>query len=68
MKAFEFDGEKYKKASKHQREWGNSLIEEISLKGNESILDLGCEDGGLTSRWHVLCRMAKSWGLTLLRG
>ena len=54
MKAFEFDGEKYKKASKHQREWGNSLIEEISLKGNESILDLGCGDGGLTEQMACL--------------
>ncbi len=25
MNTFEFDGEKYKKASRHQKEWGNSL-------------------------------------------
>lgn len=27
MNTFEFDGEKYKKSSKHQKEWGNSLSE-----------------------------------------
>ena len=48
MNTYEFDGEKYKKASRHQKEWGNSLITELSLCGNEAILDLGCGDGGLT--------------------
>lgn len=50
MNTFEFDGEKYKKASNHQKEWGHSLISALSLNGNEAILDLGCGDGGLTER------------------
>lgn len=50
MKTFEFNGEKYKKASKHQKEWGNNLIDELSLNGDEEILDLGCGDGGLTEQ------------------
>jgi len=50
MHTFEFDGEKYKKASKHQKEWGNSLILELSFKGDETILDLGCGDGSLTEQ------------------
>lgn len=50
MNNFDFDGEKYKKASKHQKEWGNSLISSLSLKGNENILDLGCGDGVLTQQ------------------
>lgn len=45
---FEFNGEKYKKASKHQKEWGNRLMEDLQLHGNELILDLGCGDGVLT--------------------
>lgn len=50
MHTFEFDREKYKKASKHQKEWGNSLIGELSLKGDETILELGCGDGSLTEQ------------------
>ena len=47
---YEFDGDKYKKASSHQKEWGNRLISELSFKGNEHVLDLGCGDGTLTAR------------------
>lgn len=50
MNTYEFDGEKYKKASRHQKEWGSSLISELSLEGSETILDLGCGDGGLTEK------------------
>ena len=50
MSSYEFDGEKYKKASTHQKEWGNRLISELELKGNEFILDLGCGDGVLSER------------------
>ena len=46
--SFEFNGEKYAKASTHQKEWGNKIIGELKLKGNETILDLGCGDGALT--------------------
>ncbi len=45
---FEFNGDKYLKASKHQKEWGQKLISEFRFMGNESILDLGCGDGVLT--------------------
>jgi trans-aconitate methyltransferase len=46
----EFDGKKYEKASTHQKEWGNKLIAELGLKGNERVLDLGCGDGTLTAQ------------------
>ena len=48
--SFEFDAEKYKKASAHQKQWGKKLIAELDLKGNERILDLGCGDGGITAQ------------------
>lgn len=57
MGTFEFDGDKYKKASRHQKEWGNSLIGELSLKGKEEILDLGCGDGSLTEYLSQSCRV-----------
>lgn len=47
--AFEFDGEKYKQASTHQKEWGAKLISEFTLQGTEHILDLGCGDGAITA-------------------
>jgi len=37
-----FEGRKYEEFSQHQREWGNKLISELRLKGNETVLDLGC--------------------------
>lgn len=54
MCVFEFNGEKYKQASKHQKEWGNKLISELQLNGNERILDLGCGDGILTQQLSSL--------------
>lgn len=48
MGKYEFDGDKYLKASKHQKEWGRKLIEELNIKKNDYILDLGCGDGLLT--------------------
>ena len=48
--AFEFDGDKYKKASSHQKEWGAKLISELQFNGNENILDLGCGDGAITAK------------------
>ncbi len=50
METFEFDGEKYKNASLHQKQWGNKLICEFELQGDEHILDLGCGDGVLTAQ------------------
>ena len=47
--AHDFDGKKYEKASTHQREWGVKLISELSMKGHEHVLDLGCGDGTNTA-------------------
>lgn len=46
----EFNGEAYKQSSTHQKEWGNKIISEFDLRGNERILDLGCGDGVLTAQ------------------
>jgi len=60
---YDFNGEKYKEASKHQKEWGNKIISELSLKGCESILDLGCGDGALTLQLARLVPDGKVVGL-----
>jgi trans-aconitate 2-methyltransferase len=50
MSSYEFDPKKYLQASGHQKDWGNRLIDELHLKGDEKILDLGCGEGALTAR------------------
>ena len=68
MGSFEFDGEKYKKASKHQKEWGNKLISEMSLNGDEAILDLGCGDGVLTEQLAELVPAGQVIGIDASAG
>lgn len=68
METFEFNGEKYKKASKHQKEWGNKLISQLQLKGNETILDLGCGDGVLTKELASLVPDGKVIGIDASEG
>ncbi len=43
-----WDGRDYERHSSHQRAWGSDLIAELSLRGDERVLDLGCGDGSLT--------------------
>lgn len=50
MAAYDFDGEKYERASSHQRAWGDDLMSCLVLRGSERILDLGCGDGSVTAR------------------
>lgn len=68
MKTYEFDGEKYKAASSHQKEWGTSLISRLSLRGDEKILDLGCGDGTLTEQLSLLVPDGKVLGIDASMG
>jgi trans-aconitate 2-methyltransferase len=63
MKQFEFDGEKYKQASTHQKEWGERLIAELHFNGDEAILDLGCGDGALTAKLAQLVSKGRVIGI-----
>ena len=65
---FEFDGNKYQKASDHQEEWGQKLIAEVRLQGTEHILDLGCGDGRLTARLADLVPDGSVVGIDASRG
>jgi trans-aconitate 2-methyltransferase len=47
---YDFNGEMYRDASRHQKEWGSRIISELGLRGGERIIDLGCGDGVLTKR------------------
>lgn len=64
----EFDGEKYEKASAHQKEWGEGIINGLVLKGSERVLDLGCGDGVLTSRIADLVPRGEAVGIDASKG
>lgn len=68
MGNYEFDGEKYRQASKHQKEWGNKLISGLRLTGSETILDIGCGDGVLTEQLSALVPDGKVTGIDASQG
>jgi trans-aconitate methyltransferase len=65
---YEFDGKKYGKASKHQKEWGTKIISDLKLNGNEAVLDLGCGDGILTKQIADLVPKGKVLGIDSSEG
>ncbi|MBS7008591.1 MAG: methyltransferase domain-containing protein [Anaerostipes sp.] len=68
MDTYEFNGEKYKKASRHQKEWGTRLISSLNLDGNEAVLDLGCGDGILTEQLSLLVPDGRAVGIDASAG
>ncbi|WP_457569446.1 class I SAM-dependent methyltransferase, partial [Desulfurobacterium sp.] len=43
-----WNADDYAKNSPFQKKWARELIEKLSLKGNERVLDIGCGDGKVT--------------------
>jgi len=50
----QWNADEYAAHSKGQAVWAQELIEKIRLKGNESILDIGCGDGKITNALSYL--------------
>ena len=46
---YTWNADDYHKSSSEQQKWGIELLNKLSLRGNERILDLGCGDGKLTA-------------------
>ena len=63
----ESDVRKFERLSTHQKQWGRRLIAELSLKGNERILDLGCGDGMLTAQLAALVPKGSVLGIDASR-
>ncbi len=66
--SFEFDGEKYKKASSHQKEWAKKILGELHFNGNEIIIDLGCGDGTITNQLAEMVPDGKVIGIDASKG
>lgn len=49
MYEYKWDANDYEKHSASQRIWAKELIEKLSLKGTEFVLDVGCGDGKVTA-------------------
>ena len=49
MKNYKWDAQEYEKHSQGQQKWGRELLQKISLKGTENVLDLGCGDGKISA-------------------
>ena len=45
----EWNPEDYARNSRAQMEWARELISRLQLSGNETVLDVGCGNGGVTS-------------------
>jgi len=52
----QWNADVYAANSKGQAVWANELIEKIGLRGDESILDIGCGDGKITDALSHLTR------------
>ena len=48
-KKYQWDANEYARHSSVQFEWALDLIEKLALRGDESLLDIGCGDGKVTA-------------------
>ena len=48
-KQYSWDAKEYAKHSSAQQVWARELIAKLQLRGNESLLDIGCGDGKITA-------------------
>lgn len=49
MSGYDWDGEDYEKYSQAQQKWARELMENLSFRGDETVLDLGCGDGKVSA-------------------
>lgn len=60
-----WDPADYEKSSSAQFKWAMELVAKLNLKGNESVLDIGCGDGKITARLADLLPEGKVVGIDL---
>lgn len=55
----------YAKNSSAQLQWAQDLIAKLNLKGNESVLDIGCGDGKISAQLALIAKNGKVVGIDL---
>ena len=76
-KTYRWDAKDYAEHSKAQYAWALELMDKLNLKGNESLLDMGCGDGKITAamasripmgRYGTVEEIAKTAGFLISDG
>lgn len=49
LQKYSWDAEDYARNSSNQFEWAKELVPKLNLKGDETLLDIGCGDGKVTA-------------------
>lgn len=60
-----WDAEDYSKNSSAQQQWAMELIAKLNLRGDESILDIGCGDGKISAELARIVKKGKVLGIDL---
>jgi trans-aconitate 2-methyltransferase len=63
MATYSWNPEEYSKHSSHQYESAKELIPKLNLKGNESLLDIGCGDGKVSQMLSTYLPNGKVLGI-----
>ncbi len=63
MSAHRWNPDDYSKSSSAQYQWAMTLIDRLSLRGDERILDIGCGDGRITAFLADLASEGQAVGL-----
>ncbi|HMD89030.1 MAG TPA: methyltransferase domain-containing protein [Anaerolineaceae bacterium] len=65
MNSYRWDAHDYEKNSAQQRQWAQELLQKLELRGNETILDIGCGDGKITAEIATLLPAGSITGIDL---
>jgi len=58
-----WDPEAYEKSSSAQEKWADEILSRLALRGDESILDIGCGDGRITAKMAALVKDGSVTGI-----
>ena len=60
---YKWNAQDYAKNSQNQFQWAQELIPKLQLKGNETLLDIGCGDGKITAELAKYLPKGKAVGI-----